>query len=90
MVKHRTVPVGYISLIELAELAEKSKYVIRRRLYKAGIPEKRITVSGTRGRGSGGGHPMYIYPHREALYAALDDTYARNRKYILKPLVNFD
>lgn len=74
MVKHRTVPDGYISLSELAELAEKKdKFKLRIRLYKAGVPERRITISGTKGRGSAGGHPVLVYPHREALYAALDE-----------------
>lgn len=73
MVKHRKVPDGYISLRELAELAEKNSFTIRVKLYKAGIPLKLIKVSGTKGRGTAGGYPILVYPQREALYAALDE-----------------
>lgn len=66
------IPSGYISLPELAELAEISKNTATRRLIQANVPCKRIMRTGT-GLGRAGGHPMLIYPQREALNAVLKD-----------------
>lgn len=66
------IPSGYISLSELAELAEISKNTATRRMIQANVPCKRIMRTGT-GVGRAGGHPMLIYPQREALNAVLKD-----------------
>ena len=66
------IPRGYISLPELAELAEMSKSWTRLRLKQANVPYKRIMRTGT-GGGRAGGHAMYVYPQREALNAVLED-----------------
>lgn len=66
------IPSGYISLPELAELAEMSKSWTRARLKQANVPYERIMRTGT-GYGRAGGHPMHIYPQREALNAVLEE-----------------
>lgn len=64
------VPEGYISLPELAELAEMCKSGVAYRLKRAGVPFKKIPRACKPG-GKAGGHPMLIYPQREALDVAL-------------------
>lgn len=65
------VPEGYISLPELAELAEMCKTGVAYRLKKAGVTPKRIPRACKPG-GKAGGHSMLVYPYREALYAVLE------------------
>lgn len=64
------VPDGYISLPDLAELAECCKDTAHARLKRAGVPFKRIPRAVKPGRPAGG-QLMYIFPQKEALEAAL-------------------
>lgn len=60
------IPDGYITMGELIEIAEISCYKVHKRLKEAGVPEKVIRILGEH-------RCVRIYPHREALYAVLDE-----------------
>lgn len=64
------VPDGYISLPDLAELAECSKDVAHARLKRAGV-EGKLVPRQTKAGGKQGGRKMYIFPQKEALEAVL-------------------
>lgn len=67
------VPEGYLSLPEIAELAEYSKEGARAKLARANIPYKAIPRRGKPGTNNFGGRLMHIFPAREALAAILED-----------------
>ena len=68
-----TIPAGYTTIAELQEITGRTKGCIHYRLRKAGItPAQTIKRRGT-SMGQAGGHPMHLYPQREALLAALDN-----------------
>ena len=64
------VPDGYISLPDLAELAECSKDVAHARLKRAGV-EGKLVPRLTKAGGKQGGRKMYIFPQKEALETVL-------------------
>jgi hypothetical protein len=64
------VPDGFISLPDLAELAECSKGVAHARLKRAGV-EGKLVPRLTKAGGKQGGRKMYIFPQKEALEAVL-------------------
>lgn len=67
-----TLPPGTITVAELAALAERTKGGIEYRLKKAGIAPCAVLLRIAPGIGKAGGHPLKLYPQREALAAALD------------------
>ena len=66
------VPAGYISLPDLAAAAECCKQTAIARCKRAGVPSQLIPRRGQPGTHLFGGHPMRIYPTKQALEACLD------------------